>query len=70
MCIKATIVTYAFSVQYNENATIVVYAGLRVKCDPICENPPVTHINHFPLFCINPSVMRRRTSVRSFVTIG
>ena len=33
MCIKATIVAYAFSVQCFENATIVVYAGLRVKCD-------------------------------------
>ena len=31
MCIKATIVTYVFSVQYFKNATIVVYAGLRVK---------------------------------------
>ena len=31
MCIKATIVAYAFSVQYFENATIVAYAGLRVK---------------------------------------
>ena len=33
MRIKATIVTYAFSVQCFENATIVTYAGLRVnKC--------------------------------------
>ena len=31
MHIKATIVAYAFSVQYFENATIVAYAGLRVK---------------------------------------
>ena len=31
MRIKATIVAYAFSVQYFENATIVAYAGLRVK---------------------------------------
>ena len=36
MRIKATIVTYAFSVQYYENATIVVYAGLRVKCVLSC----------------------------------
>ena len=28
---KATIVAYAFLVQYFENATIVAYAGLRVK---------------------------------------
>ena len=28
---KATIVAYAFSVQRFENATIVAYAGLRVK---------------------------------------
>ena len=37
MCIKATIVAYAFSVQYFENATVVAYAGLRVKpgtCQP------------------------------------
>ena len=32
MHIKATIVAYAFSVQYFENATIVAYAGLRVNC--------------------------------------
>ena len=31
MCIKATIVAYAFSVQYLENATIVAYPGLWVK---------------------------------------
>ena len=31
MHIKATIVAYAFSVQYFENATIVAYAGLRVN---------------------------------------
>ena len=31
MRIKATIVAYAFSVQCFENATIVAYAGLRVK---------------------------------------
>ena len=31
MHIKATIVAYAFSVQCYENATIVAYAGLRVK---------------------------------------
>ena len=31
MHIKATIVAYAFSVQYFENPTIVAYAGLRVK---------------------------------------
>ena len=31
MHIKATIVAYAFSVQYFENTTIVAYAGLRVK---------------------------------------
>ena len=31
MRIKTTIVAYAFSVQCFENATIVAYAGLRVK---------------------------------------
>ena len=31
MHIKATVVAYAFSVQYFENTTIVAYAGLRVK---------------------------------------
>ena len=31
MRIKATIVAYASLVQYFENATIVAYAGLRVK---------------------------------------
>ena len=31
MRIKATIVAYAFSVQCFENATLVAYAGLRVK---------------------------------------
>ena len=31
MRIKATIVAYAFSVQYFENVTIVAYVGLRVK---------------------------------------
>ena len=38
MCIKATIVAYAFSfsVQYFENATIVAYAGLRVNCPNSC----------------------------------
>ena len=33
MRIKATIVAYAFSVQYFENATVVAYAGLRVNSD-------------------------------------
>ena len=45
MRIKATIVAYAFLVQYFENATIVAYEGLRVKlilylyvvhCSTIC----------------------------------
>ena len=31
MRIKSTKVTYAFSVQHFENATIVAYMGLRVK---------------------------------------
>ena len=31
MRIKATIVAYALSVQYFKNASIVAYAGLRVK---------------------------------------
>ena len=31
MHIKATIVGYAFSVQYFKNATIVAYVNLRVK---------------------------------------
>ena len=31
MRIKATIVTYAFSVQYLKNATLVAYVGLRVN---------------------------------------
>ena len=31
MHIKATIVVYAFSVQYFENITTVAYAGLRVN---------------------------------------
>ena len=31
MHIKATIVAYAFMVQYFENATIVAYADLRIK---------------------------------------
>ena len=31
MCIKATIVAYAFLVQCFENATIVAYLSLRVK---------------------------------------
>ena len=31
MRIKVTIVAHAFSVQCFENATIVAYAGLRVK---------------------------------------
>ena len=31
MCIKATIVAYAFSVECFENTTIVVYAGLKVN---------------------------------------
>ena len=31
MCIKATIVAYAFSVQQFENTTIVTYVGLRVN---------------------------------------
>ena len=31
MLIKATIVAYAFLVQYFENTTTVAYAGLRVK---------------------------------------
>ena len=32
MLIKATVVTYAFSMQYFENATIVAYVNLRIKC--------------------------------------
>ena len=35
MRIKATIEAYAFSVQCFENATIVAYAGLRVKHLPL-----------------------------------
>ena len=31
MCNKATIVTYAFSVQHFENTTIVAYVSLRVN---------------------------------------
>ena len=31
MHIKATIVAYAFSVQYFDNAIIVAYVGLRVN---------------------------------------
>ena len=31
MHIKATIVAYAFSVQYFENSAIVAYAGLTLK---------------------------------------
>ena len=31
MHIKATIVAYAFSVQYFENVTIVAYVGVRVN---------------------------------------
>ena len=34
MRIKATVVAYAFSVQCFENATLVAYAGLRVKYYP------------------------------------
>ena len=30
MCIKATIVAYAFSLQYFENTTIIAYVGLRI----------------------------------------
>ena len=37
MRIKVTIVAYAFSVQYFENATIVAYVGLRVK-ELSCQN--------------------------------
>ena len=33
MCIKATIVAYAFSLQCFENATVVAYVGLRVKTE-------------------------------------
>ena len=32
MRIKATVVAYAFPMQYFENATIVAYVSLRVKC--------------------------------------
>ena len=38
MRIKATIMAYAFSVQYFENATIVAYAGLRVKLHEVLVN--------------------------------
>ena len=31
MCIKATVVAYAFSVQCFENATIVAYTDLGIK---------------------------------------
>ena len=33
MSIKATVVGYAFLVQYFENATIVAYVGLRVTIE-------------------------------------
>ena len=36
MRIKATIVAYAFSVQCFEKATVVAYAGLRIKVYEIC----------------------------------
>ena len=39
MHIKATIVAYAFSVQYFENATIVTYAGLRVNVQQNIRGP-------------------------------
>ena len=37
MRIKATIVAYAFLVQYFENATIVAFVGLRVNIRSILE---------------------------------
>ena len=36
MDIKAAAVAYVFSVQYFENATIVAYESLRVKCLDTC----------------------------------
>ena len=50
MRIKATIVAYAFSVQCFENATIVAYAGLRVK-----HTTSYTEVNnsHFALLLAN-----------------
>ena len=55
MHIKATIVTYAFSVQYFENATIVAYAGLRFKLLPPFTPPcaPPTHL----FICAGPILM-------------
>ena len=38
-------------------------------CDPICENPPFTHINYFSLFYIILSRMIRRMSVTSINVI-
>ena len=49
MHIKATIVAFAFSVQYFENATIVAYAGLRVKCCIPCSGQ-VWKIDFFQAF--------------------
>ena len=44
MRIKATKVAYAFSVQCFENATIVAYAGLRVKCVFLINGQPTSNI--------------------------
>ena len=40
MSIIATVVAYVFSVQCFENATIVAYAGLRIKAEEHCKNQP------------------------------
>ena len=59
MCIKATRVAYAFSMQCFENATIVAYAGLRVKAEEHCKNQPtastVAIYNNFHLIVIQNS---------------
>ena len=57
MCIKATIVAYAFSLQCFENATVVAYVGLRVKientfyhCD--IDMVKLKHKNHYNVLFI------------------
>ena len=53
MCIKATIVAYAFSVKYFKHTTIRAYVGLKVKADskgqPKDENKLICHLCQHPI---------------------
>ena len=75
MCIKATILAYAFSLQCFENATVVAYVGLRVKIENIFYHCDIDMVklkykNHYNVSSahISENVILTFTGVRAILT--